>query len=76
VILATLALAILFMGVASPLFTRRMEVSTKNVLRQMERVEDAAQPAKIVSPARRTAVLPAAQSSPALVTSSEGRVQP
>jgi NADH-quinone oxidoreductase subunit M len=76
VILATLALAILFMGVASPLFTRRMEVSTNNVLRQMERVEDTARPATIASPARRTAVLPAAQSSRALVTSSEGRVQP
>jgi NADH-quinone oxidoreductase subunit M len=76
VILATVALAILLMGVTSPLFTRRMEVSTNNVLRQMERVENAARPATIASPARRPAVLPVAQSSPALGTSSEGRVQP
>jgi NADH-quinone oxidoreductase subunit M len=41
VILVTVAGVILFMGVASPLFTRRMEASTNNVLRQMERVRDA-----------------------------------
>ena len=36
-ILATLSVFIIFMGVASPLFTRRMETSTNNVLRQMNR---------------------------------------
>ena len=36
-ILATLSVFIVFMGVASPLFTRRMETSTNNVLRQMNR---------------------------------------
>jgi NADH-quinone oxidoreductase subunit M len=36
VILATVALAILFMGVASPLFTRRMEASVDNILEQTQ----------------------------------------
>jgi NADH-quinone oxidoreductase subunit M len=36
-ILATLSVFIIFMGVASPLFTRRMETSTNSVLRQMNR---------------------------------------
>ena len=35
VILATVALAIIFMGIASPVFTRPMEVSTDGVLEQM-----------------------------------------
>ena len=34
-----MAIAILFMGIASPLFTRRMEVSTNAILEQMERAE-------------------------------------
>ena len=37
VILATLSVIILFMGVASPLFTRRMQPSADNLLRQMTR---------------------------------------
>ena len=36
VILVTVALAILFMGVASPLFTRRMEASVDNILEQTQ----------------------------------------
>ena len=44
-ILATMAVAIIFMGVASPLFTRRMEVSTNNLLHQMERVQSVSRPA-------------------------------
>jgi len=35
-----LAILILVMGVASPVFTRRMAASTDNVLRQMERVQN------------------------------------
>ena len=34
-ILATMAIVIIFMGVASPLFTRRMEASVNNVLQQI-----------------------------------------
>jgi NADH-quinone oxidoreductase subunit M len=56
VILATVAAVILFMGAASPLFTRRMEASTDNVLRQMERVRDASHPAPAPGPAARTIV--------------------
>jgi hypothetical protein len=36
VILATVALAILFMGIASPLFTRRMEASVDNIVEQTQ----------------------------------------
>jgi len=45
IILATLALAILFMGIASPLFTRRMTVATENVLRPFNQMQNAARPA-------------------------------
>jgi NADH-quinone oxidoreductase subunit M len=41
VILVTMALAILFMGIASPLFTRRMQASVDNVLQQTNVVRDA-----------------------------------
>ena len=37
VILFTAAVVILFMGISSPLFTRRMEASSQNVLNQMAR---------------------------------------
>ncbi|HEY0702584.1 MAG TPA: NADH-quinone oxidoreductase subunit M [Candidatus Acidoferrales bacterium] len=54
VILVTVALAILFMGLASPLFTRRMEATTDNLVRQTQ-IEGAPQnaksPARIVPPA-------------------------
>ena len=46
-ILATMAVAIIFMGIASPLFTRRMQASTDNVLQQMNRPENAARPPAI-----------------------------
>jgi len=45
VILVTLAVVILLLGVASPFFTGRMEPSTNNVLKQMERVQNAGRPA-------------------------------
>ena len=60
VILVVMALAIIFMGVASPLFTRRMEMSTDNLLRQMERVQNASRPVPATAPA---AALPAVASS-------------
>jgi len=41
VILFTVAAVVLLMGLASPLFTRRMEASSQNVLNQMERVQAA-----------------------------------
>ena len=47
VILVTMALVILFMGIASPLFTSRMEVSTNNILLQMQRPQSASRPAAV-----------------------------
>jgi len=44
IILVTLAVTILFMGVASPLFTRRMALSTENVLRSFNQMQNATQP--------------------------------
>ena len=41
VILITMALAILFMGIASPLFTRRMEASVDNILDQTSTAREA-----------------------------------
>jgi NADH-quinone oxidoreductase subunit M len=40
-ILAAMAVAIIFMGAASPLFTRRMQSSTDSLLQQMDRVQSA-----------------------------------
>jgi len=40
-------LVILFMGIASPLFTSRMEVSTNNILLQMQRPQSASRPAAV-----------------------------
>jgi NADH-quinone oxidoreductase subunit M len=51
VILVTIAIAILFMGIASPLFTRRMEATTDNLVRQTQ-IEGAPQDAKAPAPAR------------------------
>jgi NADH-quinone oxidoreductase subunit M len=44
IILATMAVAILFLGVASPLFTRRMEVSVNNILEQTSGSRNASRP--------------------------------
>src|SRR5579862_6145011 len=51
VILVTMSLAILFMGIASPLFTRSMEATTDNLVRQTQ-IEDRPQDAKVQAPAR------------------------
>ncbi len=47
IILVTMALAILFMGIASPLFTRRMEASVDNVIQRVNPPENASRPATI-----------------------------
>jgi NADH-quinone oxidoreductase subunit M len=54
-ILATMGIAILFMGLASPLFTRRMEASANNLVNQVNvsRPQDASQPR---SPIEKTTV--------------------
>ena len=76
VILATVAVAILFMGIASPLFTRRMEASVNNVVERMNPAQEASRPVS-VPPATARAVLPAPRSAHAvLATLSERRPQP
>jgi NADH-quinone oxidoreductase subunit M len=55
-ILATMAVAIIFMGVASPLFTRRMQSSTDSLLQQMDRVHNVSRPARPDPAAAQTAV--------------------
>jgi NADH-quinone oxidoreductase subunit M len=60
-ILAVMSIVIIVMGVASPIFTKRMAPSTDNVLQQMERTASAS---------HRTPAVPVAASL------SEGRVQP
>ncbi|MGH9756686.1 MAG: complex I subunit 4 family protein [Candidatus Acidiferrales bacterium] len=66
VILVAMAIMIIFMGVASPLFTSRMEVSTNNLLQQMERVEAASR--RAYPPAAvRPAAVPATNEAPAKI---------
>jgi NADH:ubiquinone oxidoreductase subunit 4 (subunit M) len=77
VILATVALAIVFMGLASPLFTRRMEASTYALLDQMNRPALAAKPQASAPPTPATAVtLPSQQAKLMLATSSTRQVRP
>ena len=45
-ILATMAVAIIFMGVASPVFTHRMEASVNNVMEQVSPPRDASRPSQ------------------------------
>jgi NADH:ubiquinone oxidoreductase subunit 4 (subunit M) len=86
VILVTMAIAILFMGIASPLFTRRMEATTDNLVRQTQiedRPQNAAAPARIAPPADERALkmiaVPAPGAGPAhaaLVTVTEAQGNP
>ena len=73
IILVTMAIAILFMGIASPLFTRRMEASVNNVIEQTSGARDASHHA-VPQHAPYVAVPPAR---PALATTvAEGQVRP
>jgi NADH-quinone oxidoreductase subunit M len=66
-ILVAMSVMIILMGVASPLFTRRMQVSTDNLLRLMDRPQNAARPPvkspkgtdALYVPAARSRTLPA-----------------
>jgi NADH-quinone oxidoreductase subunit M len=58
VILVVMAVAILFMGIASPIFTRRMEVSVNNTLDMTSSPRNAARPAN-GSPGRPLVAMPA-----------------
>jgi len=55
-ILAAVAIMILFMGIASPLFTKRMEPSTDNLIRQISPPENAKGSAPPATVARGTAL--------------------
>jgi NADH-quinone oxidoreductase subunit M len=58
-ILVAMSAMIIFMGIASPLFTRRMEPSTNALLRLMDRPQNASRPAPQPQPAgKRLVVLP------------------
>jgi len=76
VILAVLALVILFMGVASPLFTRRMEASTNNVIEQMKSNRPFEYGARPLPPTDRFFARPFANSDASLMKTSERQVQP
>jgi NADH-quinone oxidoreductase subunit M len=77
VILIATALAILFLGVASPLFTRRMEPSTNNLVRQLGGApQDAARPAQPVpTSGMRTVIVSPREHDGSLTTISERRVE-
>lgn len=76
VILASMALAIIFMGIASPLFTSRMEVSTNALLDQMKRPPQNASRPPAVPQGTRAVRVPDLQQPSAAVTVAERRVQP
>jgi NADH-quinone oxidoreductase subunit M len=67
-ILVIVAIAVLFMGLASPLFTRRMQPATENLLHQMDRPHSsgpvlAARPVAVPLPAIAPAAAPRASAS-------------
>jgi NADH-quinone oxidoreductase subunit M len=76
VILASLAVVILLMGVASPLFTQRMEPSTNNVLKQMERIQNATHPAIVPLSSARNGFRPTLESNPSFLRTAEERERP
>jgi NADH-quinone oxidoreductase subunit M len=76
VILATMAVAILFMGVASPLFTRRMQASTDSLLQQMNRAENAMHPLAVPHGAQPITIPIAPRPVAVLATISNKQVRP
>jgi NADH-quinone oxidoreductase subunit M len=76
-ILVTMAVAIIFMGVASPLFTRRMQSSTDSLLQQMDRVQSASRrqaTPELAGKVAGVALVPSTNASPKKI--SLRRVQP
>jgi NADH-quinone oxidoreductase subunit M len=76
IILVTMALVIVFMGVSSPLFTRRMAAATENVLRRINQMQDAVRPPAVKPESVRTAALPAGSGRPSLTPIAEKRERP
>jgi NADH-quinone oxidoreductase subunit M len=75
-ILVTMAVAIIFMGVASPIFTRRMEVSTNNLLHQMERAQNVSRPATPEPAGKQSVISPGPRKNASLTKISLRHVQP
>jgi NADH-quinone oxidoreductase subunit M len=75
-ILVTMALVIVFMGVASPLFTSRMAAATDNVLKPLNQMQDVAQPPAVKPKSARAAVVPASSGHASLTPIAEKREQP
>jgi len=77
IILVTMAVAILFMGIASPLFTRRMEVSVNNVLQQTSSPRNASH-SPATAPGHPLVAMPGppAQASSVVAAIVERRMQP
>jgi len=73
IILVTMAAAIIFMGIASPLFTRKMEASVNNIVERVNPPQDASRPSGI--PPIAPVALPAPQEHPALATIAAGATQ-
>ena len=85
VILVVVALAILFMGLASPLFTKRMEATTDNLVRQTQiegAPQDARVPAHVAPPAplasrsARNVVFPQGATHAHLLPAAQAQVNP
>ncbi|HXZ10854.1 MAG TPA: NADH-quinone oxidoreductase subunit M [Candidatus Sulfotelmatobacter sp.] len=76
IILTTLAIVILFMGVASPLFTRRMEASTIHVLEQMRSSRPFEYGAQPLPPGGKSFARPFGAPDGSLTKTAERRVQP
>ncbi len=76
IILVTMAIAILFMGIASPLFTRRMEASVNNVIEQTSTPRNASH--RVAAPPVRYVAAPAEHPAPTatLATLAERQVRP
>ena len=75
-ILVTMVLVIVFMGVASPLFTSRMAAATDNVLKPLNQMQDVAQPPAVKPKSARAAVVPASSGHASLTPIAEKREQP
>jgi NADH-quinone oxidoreductase subunit M len=80
-ILATVAVVIVFMGIASPLFTRRMATSTNVMLQQMDdqlqRTQEAARPVAGPPVGSQAVIVPPSRPAyPALASVAGRRVQP
>jgi NADH-quinone oxidoreductase subunit M len=75
-ILATVAVAILFMGIASPLFTHRMEASVDNVMQQISPPQNARRALPPPAPAEPAVKASLAAPRPLVTAILERRVQP